>query len=89
MEMISKEKAQEIGQAYFAKRGIKASESGVKDLKDVRFCGYGRGADTKDAWIMFYPNPRFPGMGLHSSYAILISKETGDVVFDGDACDEG
>ena len=87
--MISKEKAWEIGKTYFDKRSIVPFVEEVKDLKDVRFCGYGRGSDTKDAWIIFYPNPSFPGMGLHSSYAILISKETGDVVFDGDASDEG
>ena len=35
-----------------------------------------------------HSKPNFSGIGIHSSYAILISKETGDVVFDGDACDE-
>lgn len=86
MEIISKEKALEIGKNYLAQKSIQPSISVVQDLKDVRFGGYNA---PKDAWIIFYSKPNFSGIGIHSSYAILISKETGDVVFDGDACDEG
>ena len=86
MEIISKEKAWTIGKSYLAQKGIQPSTATVQDLKDVRFCGYNA---PRDAWIIFFPNPNFPSIGFHSSYAILISKETGDVVFDGDACDEG
>lgn len=83
---ISKEKAWGIGKAYFEKRGIQPLAFEVKDLRDVSFSGYNV---PRDAWVIFYPNPKSLGMGIHSSYAILISKETGEIIFDGDANDEG
>jgi hypothetical protein len=57
----------------------------VNELSEVRFDAYNAPRDND--WIIKYPRPIFEG--LCSSYAILISKETGEIVYDGDACDEG
>jgi hypothetical protein len=86
--MITKEQAWEIGKAYFQKRNIVPYDIGIvpdaENFKDAKICIYNA---PSESWVIKYPNPHCKG--LCSSYAILISKDAGEIVYDGDAHDEG
>ncbi len=88
MESITREKALEICKDYLEGKGVKPFEFQggvvVDDLKDVGFIAYNA---PREGWIIKYPRPHFEG--ICSGFAIVISKETGKIIFDGDACDEG
>ncbi len=86
MESITREKALEICKDYLEGKGVKPFEFQggvvVDDLKDVGFIAYNA---PREGWIIKYPRPNFEGLG--SCLAIVISKEKGKIIFEGEAFD--
>jgi len=88
MDAISRERAREIAASAREDRVVEAIR--VLDFAETgwpRFNIYtARPIDPRDCWVAFYPTG---GCALRSSQIAVISKSTGDVLYEGPANDEG
>ncbi len=88
MAEISRERAGEIA-AEVLMRCIR-SDLRVLDFAETGWSRFNlyqtRPIDPRDCWIVFYPTE---GPTLRSSHIAVISKSTGEVLYEGSAHDEG
>ncbi len=86
--MISREKAIEIARE---KHGQGFQFSFVSHGVPANFSIYGNfPQNPDDVWcVQGGPSQQSVRPGLFSSHAIVISKETGEILYDGEAGDEG
>lgn len=82
--MVSKEVAKATAERHLF--GLLRREIAAVDGAGTAINVYGLPQAVSDCWVVYVPQPRPP---RRSSVVILVSKESGEVIYYGGANDEG
>ena len=93
-QLITREQARALAEEFLDRteglpRRSGEDITGVYDLREIRWPHpslYGVSFDLQDTWIVYV---RDESISIQSSTIVVVSKQTGDILYCGSASDEG